>query len=70
MQLSANALFSTTSTPCPLLCAALQGWALANDMLVLGRKLTADEALRAGLVSRVLTADTREGFLYQARGIP
>lgn len=32
-------------------------------MLVLGRKLSADEALSAGLVSTVLRADTEEEFL-------
>ena len=43
-----------------------QGWSLANEMLIMGRKLSAQEARASGLVSTVVMADTEEAFLSQA----
>lgn len=43
-----------------------KGWSLANEMLVMGRKLSAQEALATGLVSTLVTADTEVAFLRQA----
>lgn len=54
----------TLAVPFASSCAT-QGWSLANEMLVMGRKLSAEEALAAGLVSRVITADSKEAFLLQ-----
>ncbi|CAN0491570.1 unnamed protein product, partial [Ectocarpus sp. 8 AP-2014] len=47
----------------PEFCSSLTfpetlGLARANDMLIMGRKLSAQEALSSGLVSTVVTADT------------
>ena len=42
-----------------------QGWSLANEMLIMGRKLSAEEALSAGLVSTLITAHSHEAFLQQ-----
>lgn len=54
----------------PLLCRLAktqnQGWSLANEMLVTGRKLGAQEALASGLVSTVIAAETEGAFLAQA----
>lgn len=42
-----------------------KGWSLANEMLIMGRKITAQEALAAGLVSTLIEADTQSAFLQQ-----
>ncbi|CAN0061535.1 unnamed protein product [Ectocarpus sp. 6 AP-2014] len=57
----------------PEFCSSLTfpetlGLARANDMLIMGRKLSAQEALSSGLVSTVVTADTEKDFLMQASG--
>ncbi|CAM9301813.1 unnamed protein product [Ectocarpus fasciculatus] len=57
----------------PEFCSSLTfpetlGLARANDMLVMGRKLSAQEALSSGMVSTVVTADTEKDFLIQASG--
>lgn len=52
-----------TDRPHPL---TKKGMSLSNEMLILGRKLSAQEALASGLVSTVVTADSREAFLLQA----
>src|SRR4029079_19203849 len=43
------------------------GKALAMDVILSGRRLTAQEALAAGLVSRVVA---REAWLEEANGLP
>ncbi|CAM9225213.1 unnamed protein product [Scytosiphon promiscuus] len=43
------------------------GWPLANEMLVMGRKLTAREALSSGLVSTVVSADSESEFLEKVK---
>eukprot|EP00752_Nemacystus_decipiens_P009762 g8718.t1 len=43
------------------------GWPLANEMLVMGRKLNAQEAQASGLVSTVVLADTEKAFLLQVK---
>ncbi|CAN0264817.1 unnamed protein product [Pylaiella littoralis] len=45
----------------------VMGMSLSNEMLILGRKLSAQEALASGLVSTVVTADSREAFLLQVK---
>ncbi|CAN0347845.1 unnamed protein product [Ascophyllum nodosum] len=45
---------------------AILGWSLANEMLVMGRKLTGAEALSSGLISQLTYAETAEVFLQQA----
>lgn len=51
----ARGLFQTNGTFHYL--ASLVGRGLAADMILTGRRIDADEALRAGLVSRILPAD-------------
>lgn len=46
-------------------CTLSQGWSLANEMLIMGRKLSAQEALAAGLISTLVTAETEGDFLRQ-----
>eukprot|EP00904_Undaria_pinnatifida_P002900 jgi/Undpi1/12610/HiC_scaffold_6.g02279.m1 len=45
----------------------IMGWSLANEMLIMGRKLSAKEALSAGLVSTLITAHSHEAFLQQVK---
>eukprot|EP00903_Cladosiphon_okamuranus_P010535 g9965.t1 len=56
----------------PELCSSVTfpeilGWSLANEMLIMGRKLGAREAQASGLVSEVVTAETEEAFLSQVK---
>ncbi len=56
------AVFRTRVPPCQ---NQNQGWSLANEMLVTGRKLGAQEALASGLVSTVIAAETEGSFLAE-----
>jgi len=69
-----NAFFFTPFTQlavCPEFCSsitfpAILGRSLANEMLLFGRRLSAEEALKAGLISRVLP---KENFLDNVKKI-
>ncbi|CAN0124234.1 unnamed protein product [Laminaria digitata] len=59
--------YSMPPPPTILRPVRYKGPSLANEMLIMGRKLSAQEALSAGLVSTLVAADSQQAFMQQVK---